>query len=367
MKKIMSLLLIVAMLVSLVAVTANAALEEYEQNYDVMLALGENALTLSTAAVTTVYEFWPEEPGVYEFTVDDPNAMLTYWGGNSFFVWNQSETPANTLVQNHPQVGPSIMVGVSGVAGCTLTVTRTGDAVVEPTYENVDYVNQVTPEAFTLEADAKDLVYVNVTDDVAESAVLGDDGYYHLNSATGPVLYVNISGKAPYGAPLSAAASYGQVKVGVYDENGNPTKIINYLPAWEAYVACMDTATGVYPLTVDLMTMYQHIGSDPLKGWYDIDTEIGTYLFADKAVNEETAWMFSCCYVENETEQAVPGDITADGQVNNDDVVLLLWHTLFPEEYPITVSGDLNKDTEINNDDVVLLLWHTLFPDEYPL
>jgi len=63
----------------------------------------------------------------------------------------------------------------------------------------------------------------------------------------------------------------------------------------------------------------------------------------------------------------VSGDLTGDSSVNNDDVVLLLWHTLFSEDYPLEVSGDMNNDSEINNADVVLLLWHTLFPDDYPL
>ena len=68
-----------------------------------------------------------------------------------------------------------------------------------------------------------------------------------------------------------------------------------------------------------------------------------------------------------DVDETVAGDMTGDGSVNNDDVVLLLWHTLFPEEYPLTVNADLNKDGSVNNDDVVLLLWHTLFPAEYPL
>ena len=63
----------------------------------------------------------------------------------------------------------------------------------------------------------------------------------------------------------------------------------------------------------------------------------------------------------------VIGDLDRDSSVNNNDVVVLLWHTLFPEEYPLTVNGDLTKDGSTNNNDVVLLLWHTLFPDEYPL
>lgn len=331
MKKLVSLLLALAMLLAMTAFSVSA-LEEYEQNWDVQLVLGDNNLTLSTAAVTTVYEFLPEETGTYKFEVADANAQLSYWGGNSFFVWNQSETTSNVLVQSHTQVGPSIMVGVSGVESCTLTVTRTGDAVAEPTIENVDYVNQVTPEVFTFSGNAADLKYVNVTDDQADAAVLGEDGYYHLNSADGPILYVNISGSGPYGAPLYSAAGYGAVKVGVYDEDGKATKLINYLPAWEAYTACMDKATGLYPLTVDLMTMYQQIGNDPLKGWYDMDTEMGIYLFGEDVVNEETAWMFSCCYIP---AAEIKGDMTADSQVNNDDVVYLLWHTLFADQYPL--------------------------------
>lgn len=61
------------------------------------------------------------------------------------------------------------------------------------------------------------------------------------------------------------------------------------------------------------------------------------------------------------------GDVNNDTTVNNDDVVLLLWFSLFPEDYTIIGNGDLNHDGQINNDDVVLLLWHTLFPDDYPL
>ena len=61
------------------------------------------------------------------------------------------------------------------------------------------------------------------------------------------------------------------------------------------------------------------------------------------------------------------GDIDQSGSVNNDDVALLWWHTLFPADYPIEAEGDLNRDGSINNDDVVLLLWHTLFPEDYPI
>lgn len=66
-------------------------------------------------------------------------------------------------------------------------------------------------------------------------------------------------------------------------------------------------------------------------------------------------------------DSGIAGDMNGDTYVNNDDVVLLLWYTLFPEDYLIVSNGDINNDSNINNDDVVLLLWHTLFPEEYPL
>ena len=61
------------------------------------------------------------------------------------------------------------------------------------------------------------------------------------------------------------------------------------------------------------------------------------------------------------------GDLDGDGQINNNDVAYLLWHTLFPEDYPISDPADFDGDGKVNNNDVAYLLWHTLFPEDYPL
>ena len=65
--------------------------------------------------------------------------------------------------------------------------------------------------------------------------------------------------------------------------------------------------------------------------------------------------------------EAVIGDYTGDGEVTNEDVIHLLWYTVFPEDYPITGKADFTGDGEVTNEDVIHLLWYTVFPEDYPL
>ena len=63
----------------------------------------------------------------------------------------------------------------------------------------------------------------------------------------------------------------------------------------------------------------------------------------------------------------IAGDFDGDNILTDDDAIYLLWHTLFPELYPIGSSGDLTGDGLVTDDDAIYLLWHTLFPELYPL
>lgn len=74
-----------------------------------------------------------------------------------------------------------------------------------------------------------------------------------------------------------------------------------------------------------------------------------------------------CIYCQAADPDFIKGDLNGDGRVSNNDVVLLLWHILFPEDHPLDSSGDMNGDSRVSNIDVVLLLWHALFPENFPL
>ena len=64
---------------------------------------------------------------------------------------------------------------------------------------------------------------------------------------------------------------------------------------------------------------------------------------------------------------AISGDLDSNGQVDNQDVEYLLWHTLFPEDYALNQSGNFDGIGSVDNQDVEYLLWFTLFPEDYPI
>ena len=246
--------------------------EEYVVDYENMLVLGENELTLNASATTTVYEFCPEEAGVYQFVADDANALVGYWGAGSFYVWDQTENKTNTLEASVTAVGQSIMVGVSGVESCTLTITRTGDAASAENEYTV-YENK------NLDIDSNYCCignYVNINDTTVDTAVLGADGYYHLNSENGPVLFVDFAHETMsltglVNAPGNIRYTDGEV-------------YIDYAAALGEYCTAASENGNLYPLTADMIEMLQNIGE--AKGWYM--EEIGW------VGSSADAWMFAC-------------------------------------------------------------------------
>ena len=72
-------------------------------------------------------------------------------------------------------------------------------------------------------------------------------------------------------------------------------------------------------------------------------------------------------WVPYDDTSSIPGDLNADGTVDDGDVALLLWYTLFPDMYEISGNADFNGDGAVDDSDVAYLLWHTLFPENYPL
>lgn len=276
--------------------------ENYVNNYE-SLMLGENMYVVDAGYQYTIYIFEPTEEGKYTFTSEDSVMGIVSYNGAWVTIEPSAETVnANEFTWECTGVGQSIWVAVMANTNvANITITREDRAPINEVPWTI-YENVVTPEAFTFEGNADELAYVDVEDETVDTAVLGEDGYYHLNSADGEILYVSLDDEL---VSMLAAQSYGQLIYVEQDENLVVISKTDYNEAFAEYAACADSDTNLYPLTVDLMVMLKNVGAQ--QGWYLENGYAGT---------SEDAWMFLCYYVPADEDIPVdPDPIVPDPEI----------------------------------------------------
>lgn len=314
--KIIALLLALATVLSAASFGAFADDISFEYLYDAdaITETGDHSITPLDTVDVTGYCFTPSEAGVYKISVKTEGAVLHTLIGSSFFAMYGAAAEDNTITfeVKESSLGSSCLFGLQYSGTAVVNITLEDEEVsVDPadlpweTYENTS-----TPTAFTLSLEeGQQLVYVSVYE--SHTAVLGEDGFYHLDSVDGPILYVNLGLNAPY-LSLGDATNYGTVRNYFYDENGNFIKKVDYNSAVVSYFNRSDN--GIYPLTYDLMHIYQTHGT--AKGWYDADDSLNRCIFTNtEGLVEENAWMFACAYVPAEED----GDESSESAVSSED------------------------------------------------
>ncbi|MBQ7801939.1 MAG: Ig-like domain-containing protein [Oscillospiraceae bacterium] len=273
-----------------------------------ILYVGGTYVSGMQANVVNYFLFTPTEAGTYRFTTSSPSAVISYWGGTTSFILDQTASTDyadNAFTRNvkESNLGTVCIIGVTGASECVIEVIRTGDAVLDESDIPAEvYQAQTPPTAFKLTlSEGQSLTYVNIAGATADfTPVLGADGYYHLNSADGPILYVDLGPNAPYvsfykmlGYEGHGGTSFGKT---FRDETGAFVKKEDYTECMCRYVESIDAeGYGVYPMTEDLY--YMLINGGESKGWWD--SANGNYLFSGvEGLNTEIAWMFCCCYVQ---------------------------------------------------------------------
>lgn len=264
--------------------------------------------------VDNYFLFAPEEEGIYKFTTSDPSAQISYWGGNIHYIWNQTANTdfadnAFTREVKTENLGVIHIIGVTGADDAIIEITRIGGPTYDPIQESawVPYTLSWLPTTFKLPAGTT-LTNVDVTGstDYYKIVLNETDGFYHVGSADGPVLYMNLGTDAPYVSmyQMLGLTGFGGTRFGHYffDENGEFLYKESYNDGMIMYAQKINS--GVYPVTADLAYMMQMGGED--KGWWD--PENPNYLFGElaKPLNTEIAWMFACCFDESQYEYTEP-------------------------------------------------------------
>jgi len=284
--------------------------------FDDMLAVGTNSFAVSNEYAYTLYAFEPSETGKYTFTSTDSlialvstNGMWVNVGASTDYISDDVVTE-NTFEWTCTGVGQTIWVAALPETNVA-TITVDYEEVVIKEIPREYHENAKKPEAFDFTGNADDLLYVDTFDAAVDTAVLGEDGYYHLNSADGPILYADLNDTF---MSLEAANSYGQLKELIY-EGDEVVKIYDFTVAMIEYLECMDEETGLYPLTADLIDVFAKAGKS--LGWYGEEGWVGGDL--------EDCWMFACYYLEGEAGNVIGGgnaDNNNGGNTNGSDVNL---------------------------------------------
>ena len=263
--------------------------------------------------IRNYFLFSPTESGIYEFSVTGNAASIGYYGMPHFIQSVNAAEMENgkfTVSVSNNMIGTGdtgttvMVIGVDtsdeNIANCIVNIIRTDDA--EKTIEDeawTVYKATATLAPYTLgNATVKEFDLTAATQ--SYNLVLNEvDGFYHLNSADGPLVLVRLGEPSKYLESFKKILETTGVKKYFFDEDGNFIKKESYTECLNEYIGYMDPDAGVYPLTEDLKYIIQQHGYD--SGWCDIDS--GLYLFKDQngdiipGINHEIAWLFMCCYV----------------------------------------------------------------------
>lgn len=275
---------------------------------DEALVVGTKDYLVSPMYQYTLFMFEPTETGKYTITTTD--SLIGYLGGGTFYFADPSaENVAYTSYEwECASVGQGILLGVMANTN-TANITITREELDESDeLEWTIYENEADVEAFEYEGDTSALVPVDFEDDVIDDAVLGEDGFYHLNTVDGPILYANLNETSLQS--LVAIISNGKLSAVSYAEDGSVLEKVDYTEAVTEYInsAYVDEATGAYyyPLTADLIEMFKEVGAS--NEWYD--GEIWVYDSAD-------AWMFACYYVPSVVDGGNEGGNVPNPEIPN--------------------------------------------------
>lgn len=243
------------------------------------LVLGDNSVVADAAYDNTLYEFAPDQTGIYTFTISE--GVIGNWG-TVFNPVDNTETKASTLEWTCTAEGQSILIGVAQMETAVLTVAKTGDyvegnQVPETVYENTYRFDYQLPEN-------PDLVEIDVLDDKADVAVLDGNNFYRYGSKYGPLMVTDLS---QFPINLEDAILNGQLRAYVY-ENGEVAAKNNYNDAMTEYLEA-----GLVPVTKELAMMLQQLGDH--HDWWKAD---GFIFDTEAPADESTAWMVACSWVK---------------------------------------------------------------------
>ncbi len=277
------------------------------------LCLGSTYVTLVPNEIN-YFLYSPAEAGMYRFSSSEEEAAIGYYGAPHYVLKANAATTVDnsfelsmsaSMIGSAETGGTVLVIGITpGTAeDCVITIARTGNAehtIADEPWEI--YKVTTEPEKYVLPEGTK-LVDFDITaaTDTYTLVYNSTDGFYHMNSENGPLVYMRLGQDSQYMSCFDTILQATGVSKYYYDEDGNFVKRVSFVSALKSYIECMDTDSGVYPLTEDLKYILLEHGG--YVGWWNASDP--GFMFEDEnevplaGFNADIAWLFMCCYAAN--------------------------------------------------------------------
>ncbi|MBR7181981.1 MAG: hypothetical protein IKD28_04275 [Clostridia bacterium] len=288
--------------------------KNYEAHY-----IGEGSYKVAlTPNDYTFFVFTPSAPAIYTVTYESGAALRVGYHGSTFFVQGIDLSPDSSDI-NGFENGLSVNVYSSNLGStyvfsvyssseksCVLNIenagdpgTRLSDQPWTPYLEN----NAKVTEQLNFPASGT-YTAIDLSDLTLKAVYNENDGYYHLNSADGPVIFIDLTNDTDFVEGMTIQVIGVNQRIGryIYDINGDVVEKRSYNELFAQYGIgvtedTMTKDTVRVPLTKKLAEAIQVLGEK--QSWWAAGSDANIFTpVLGNSYNQEFAWLLFCGYYQ---------------------------------------------------------------------
>ena len=263
----------------------------------------------------TFFIFAPINAAIYTITYEDNSNLTISYHGNTFFVQG-TDLSADTSSISSLENGLAVSVYASELGGeyvfavksdsatsCILKIKNAGDPGTRitdepwtPCLEDAEMVEKQLSTTLSGTYTTIDLT------DLSVKAVYNEaDGYYHLGSKDGPIIFIDLTSDSQFVSSIQTICANQRMGAYIYDVNGNLVEKRSYNELFIQYGMAAPGEDPIkdpirIPLTKKLAEAIQTFGDK--NNWWNptSDANIFTPALLGAPYNQEYAWLLFCGY-----------------------------------------------------------------------
>ena len=262
----------------------------------------------------TFIVFRPTVAAIYTLTYECGGELTIGYHGSSFFVQGSDLSGSSSDIGKYENglfanvyasnIGGDFVFSIrsEGATSCVLNIANAGDPGTRledqpwtPYLEETAAVEKhlSTPKEGTYTA-------IDITNTAIKAVFNEDDGYYHLNTANGPIIFIDLTTDSRFISSIQTICANQRMGSYIYDINGNVSEKRSYNELFIQY-GMPDTAEKVdepvrVPLTSKLAEAIKSFGDK--NSWWAEGSEANIFerVLLGATYNREYAWLLYCGY-----------------------------------------------------------------------